>query len=108
MRIKRKILGLSLVNALNEIKDQCVDEAQEPETDKGSDPQLWIQDPAPEHDEELVKVATPQGWNRGNKSRSHLAVNRHAGNMNRRGVYPDAQKDLGWGDSNERTDEQMD
>ncbi len=100
-------MKLSLLKVFKEaLKEEELEEAQDPETDKGGDPSLWLRDPDPEHDVELVKVAAVKGWNRGNKTRSTQAVGRHAGRMNRRGVYPDTQKELGMGDSNERSDEQ--
>lgn len=64
-------------------------------------------DQDPPHAEEYEKVAHPQGWGKGNKPRSWQGVGRHAGRMNRGDAYPELQQDLGWGDGNERSDEQM-
>ena len=100
-------IQLSLYKVYKEAQEE-IEEAQAPETNKSRDPDLWLGDPDPEHDVELVKVAAVNGWGKGNKVRSTQAVGRHAGRMNRRGVYPDTQKELGMGDGNERSDEQKD
>ena len=83
-------------------------DGEDPEVDSEKDPQDWLRDPDPAHEPELDKVAVPQGWNRGNKVRSTMAVGSRAGHMNNGDAYPDYAKDLGWGDGNERTEEQMD